>query len=125
MPLTAAFLDTCRTRVVLLAEYAAYNTAGALADGTRAERTARWNRLYLEGSTGVSVANQLRKAIRSTVNAEADKYQTAGSGTVAPLERESAYRTLIGEYCPILTKQPSKAVELAEIKLAQDEELMR
>lgn len=122
MALTDAFLNVCRGVIANLPERSAFITAGTLANDTRAERSARWGRLYGTDATSTSVASRYRKAIRDMVNAEADKYATAGSGTVSPLERESAIRTLVTEFVPAVSKPKSSADELAALDRAISEE---
>jgi len=52
VPIPTTFLDTCRARVLLTAEYAAFVAAGALADtATRADRDAQWGALYAGGDS--------------------------------------------------------------------------
>lgn len=109
MPLTTAFLDVCRGVIDDLAELSSYRSEGALADATRSEKVARWARLFEVDSTGTSEAQRLQNAIRGVVNAEADKYGTAGSGVVNASERESGYRTLVSEYMPAIPKPLTSA----------------
>lgn len=119
MPLTDAFIATCRTAVGSLVELTAFNAAGVLANDTRAERTAQWGRLYqVTDADGTTAAYRLAKAIRDVVNAEADKYQTAGSGTVTATERESAYQTLAAECIPVVPQPPSDQSELSALTTA-------
>lgn len=125
MALTDAFLNVCRAAVDDLNELSAFRTAGALADETRAERRAQWSRLYAADTTGTSAADRLRGAIRATVNGQADTYGAIGSGVVGAMERETAYRTLIGEYVPEVARPTSDANELAALQAAIDEDTLR
>lgn len=109
MPLTDAFLATCRTAVEALPELATFRAAKAVADtATRAARVAAWHSAY-DGVT--SPAYLLRRAIRDTVNAQAD---IAGNKTL--LDRESAYGTLSAQYahqpdCPLTDAQEQAELE--------------
>lgn len=125
MALTDAFLAVCRTKVEALSELTAFRTAGALSDGSRAERFAQWSRLYSPGTDATSPASRLNDAIRNTVNAEADKYGAAGSGVLSAQERAIAVRTMQGEYVPAITKPLSGADELALLNAALDEDTLR
>lgn len=125
MALTDAFLAVCRTKVEALSELTAFRTAGALADGSRAERLAQWGRLYSPGTDATSPASRLSAAIRATVHAEADKYGAAGSGVVSAQERMIATATMQGEYVPAITKPLSGADELALLNAALDEDILR
>lgn len=103
MPLTTAFLNTCRTSIITLPEYTAFNTSYATyASAAKANRPAYWHATY--GDT-TKPAYLLRKAIRDTVTAQA-----ASSGGVSPTEREEAIRTLAAEYVP----QPGKPANFAD-----------
>lgn len=125
MPLTAAFLTTCRAKVDALDELSAFRTAGALANSTRAERMARWGRVHATtDSNGTTVAYRLSKAIRDVVNAEADKYQTAGSGIINSSERESAFATIHGEYVPVIGRPTTTADEIATLTAAINEGIL-
>lgn len=92
MPVPDSFLATCRPLVQALPEYAAYQSArqryGAAADDVRA---ALWRTLYSDAQAGgMSLAHQLRRAIRDIVKAQA-------TSSMSGLDCEAAYRTLSGE----------------------------
>jgi hypothetical protein len=125
MPLSSAFLDTCRTRVEATGEYAAFVAAGALSAGTRGERVAQWGRLYATGVDGTSVASRLRAAVRAVVNAEADKAAAAGDGVVTAGERESATATLVAQAAPAAPRPPSDADEYDAYQRAVKEDILR
>lgn len=122
MPIPTTFLDTCRARVLLTAEYAAFVAAGALADtATRADRDAQWGALYAGGD---SLAHRLRRAIRAMVNAEADKYSAGTAQAITAGERETCYATLAGEYAPAVARPTPAADELsAFLRFAQENQL--
>lgn len=125
MPLTTAFLTTCRAKVDTLDELSAFRTAGALTNDTRSERIARWGRVHATtDSNGTTVGYRLSKAIRDTVNAEADKYQAAGSGVINNNERESAYGTILGEYMPVIDRPTTNADEIAALTTAINNGIM-
>jgi len=55
VPIPTTFLDTCRTRVLALPEYAAFVAAGVIAEpALRPARDAQWGALY--GYWGGSIA---------------------------------------------------------------------
>ena len=111
MALTDAFVQTCRTAINLTPEVTAFRTAAAAAlTGTRTARIAAWYATYSPGVNGLCPALSLRKAIRDTVNAQADI-----SGALGPLDRESAYRTLSAEFVPDYARPPSDADESAAL----------
>lgn len=125
MALTTAFLNVCRAAVERLPELATFRTAGALADETRSERRAQWSRLYAVDTTGTSAAGRLNAAILNTVHAEADKYGATGSGVLGPVDRQTAFSTIVEEYCPTVARPASDANELAALKTAIDEDTLR
>jgi len=109
MALTDSFLATCRAAIALLPELATFRTAKTLAEtGTRAQRTAAWNAAYSDAQAGLSPAYRLRKAVRDTVNAQADT-----AGTLGLLDRESAYQTLVAEVVTTVPPPSSAAAEYA------------
>lgn len=120
MAVTNAFLTTCRNAVGSLAELSAFRTSlASLQSATRAERIRVWHATYSPTSTGQSLAYQLRLAIRNTVNAQADI-----AGTLSPLDRESAYRTMDTEFVPEMARPLSDDQEHAELeKLLREDEL--
>lgn len=123
MPIPTTFLDTCRIRILLTAEYAAFVAAGALAEPiTRASRDAQYGALYARGTDGTSVAGRLRQAIRDVVNAEADKHAAANANKITAAERESSYATLLGEYAPAVARPTPAADELSAFLAAAQED---
>src|SRR5262245_32156839 len=99
MALSDAFLNTCRTRVLALAELTTVRTpvTTLAAADTRADQYSAWNTLYApNGLTSI-----LRRAIRGVVNAEADLQATgSATGAVSTLERQSAVSTLESDFVP-------------------------
>lgn len=119
MALTGAFLTTCRAAVSALPELTAFRAALALAEHTRAGRVAAWNRAFSATTASPSPANCLAKAIRDTINAQAD-----ASGALGPLDRETAYRTLAAEFVPTIERPASDAAEAAALEtLLRQEQL--
>lgn len=112
MALTDSFLVTCRSYIDDLDELATYRAALAnIASAARANRVAAWHAAYSPTLTGQSPAYNLRLAIRGVVNAQADI-----AGTLGPLERESAYSTLSGEYVSTYPKPLDDNQEQAELE---------
>jgi hypothetical protein len=113
MPVTDSFLSTCRTAVNLLPELTTFRAALAtVGAGSSAERRAAWAACFDDNrSTDKSPAYRLRKAIRDTVRAEAD-----AAGTLSPLDRESAYRTISAEFVPDVAKPHEQARESEELQ---------
>jgi|GEM_PF-6134680 len=112
MALTDSFLVTCRGVIDDLDELTTYRDALAnIASASRASRVAAWHAAYSPTTTGQSPAYLLRKAIRDTVNAQADI-----AGTLGPLERESAYSQLAGEYVSTYPKPLDDNQEQAELE---------
>jgi hypothetical protein len=118
MALTTAFLNTCRDAIADLAELTAFRSAlaGALS-GTRSARVSAWSATYAHTSSDPSPAYNLRRAIRDTVNAQAD-----ASGALGLLDRESAYQTLSAEFAPDYPKPPSDAEEAAALEIILSQE---
>lgn len=110
MALTDAFLNTCRTAIASLAELTAFRTAYAtFSSSSRASRLGYWHAVYTPGGTdATSPAHTLRVAIRGVINAQADI-----AGTLSPLDREQAYRTLNAEYVTVVERPPTDAEEQA------------
>ena len=109
MPVTEAFLASCRTQIDADPVLTTYRTAYGLYDAaSQANKGVYWN-LTFSDSSGVSPAMALKQLIRGTVLSLADT-------TLNGLERESAYRTLSGEY--VAQPQPPKdaATEMAELQ---------
>lgn len=120
MPVTASFLDTCRTAIYALPERAAFLASLATASGaSRPARAAAWLRTFGDNQAGGSPAYRLRKAIRDVVQAQADT-----AGTLSPLDRESAYRTLVAEQGTHARQPASDAVENAEFQRLALQELL-
>lgn len=120
MALTASFLATCRTVIATLPELATFRTAKTLAEtGTRAQRTAAWQAAYGDAQSGLSPAYRLRKAVRDTVNAQADS-----NGTLGPLDRETAYQTLVAEVVTVVPPPSSAAAEYAAFQRLVTEDQM-
>lgn len=112
MALTTAFLNTCREAVGQLAELATFRAALQLAQNARrANRIAAWHAAYSPTTAGPSPAYLLRQAIRDTINAQADI-----AGTLGPLDRESAYRTVVAEFVPTYPKPPTDEQEQAALE---------
>lgn len=120
MPVTDAFLATCRAAITSLPELAAFRAAlASVGVGSRDQRAANWVACYDNSQSSTqSPAYQVRKAIRETVRAQAD-----ANGTLSPLDRESAYRTMVLEFVP-QSPQPMSLLreseELQRLKLAND-----
>lgn len=121
MAASDAFLAVVRGMVENLPELTAFRAAGALADETRAERTSRYGRVNAVGSDGLTPITRLGKAIRDTVNGQADVY----SSYVSPADRDSAYTTLVAEYVPTIEKPLSDTQELAALTTAINEGILR
>lgn len=120
MALTAAFLSTCRTAIDSLPELTAYNTAyAAYGAASRSTRRGLWAAVFKDSTSGPSPAYNLRRAIRDTVNAQADS-----NGTLGPLDRESAYRTLVAEYVVTRPQPISDAAEAALYNRLIQEDLL-
>lgn len=118
MALTDSFMATCRAAVLTLSELTTFQTALTNAQAaTRANRIAAWHAAYSDTISGPSPANNLRRAIRDTVNAQADI-----NGTLGLLDRESAYRTLVAEVVPNFAKPLSDAQEAAALETILREE---
>lgn len=113
MPVTDSFLAACRTAVAALPELTAFRAAlTSLGSATRTARAAAWVAAYDDNaSPAKSPAQRLRKAIRETVLAQADAV-----GTLSALDRESAYRTLAGEFVPAYPTPLTAAQEDAELQ---------
>lgn len=112
MALTTAFLNTCRTAVGSLTELTTFRAALRVAQGSRrADRIAAWHAAYSPTTSGPSPAYNLRRAIRDTVNAQADI-----AGTLGQLDRESAVRTVAAEFVPDFARPPSDDQEQAALE---------
>ncbi len=113
MPVTEAFLTTCRTAVAALPELVTFRAAlSNLGSVSRTARTGAWTAAYDDNKTvGGSPASRLAKAIRESVQAAAD-----AAGTLSPMDRESAYRTVVAFYLPVEPKPPTAAQEDAELQ---------
>lgn len=98
MPVTDAFLATCRTAIDALAELAAYRAALVPADSTTAAAMAAWVAVYRTGAPQ-TLHYQLLTAIRAAVLANATAAISTG-------EREQAYRTLSAEYVAPIPAAP-------------------
>lgn len=117
MPVPTTFLDTCRTRVLALAELTAYQTAGALADSaSRADRDAQWGAMHAGGND--SPAHRLRLAVRGVVSAEADVVAASTGTVVTAAERNACYDALVSEYAPARPRPVPAADELAALNQA-------
>ena len=100
------------TSVRGLPELTAFRNALAdIASATRADRLAAWHAAYTPTATGPSLVQQLRKAIRDVINAQADS-----EGTLSPLERESMYRTLVAEFAPSSDRPQTDDEEYATLQ---------
>lgn len=120
MSLTTAFLNTCRTAISSLPELTTFQSAlTAALNGTRSARIAAWHATYTPGTAGLSPALNLRRAIRDTINAQAD-----ASGALGLLDRESAFQTLSAEFVPTYTRPPSDAEEAAGLEKLLREEML-
>lgn len=114
MALTTAFLTTCRAAIALLPELTTFRASLATAtSGNRAARIAAWHATFTPGLGGSSPALALRKAIRDTINAQAD-----ASGALGLLDRECAVSTLSAEYAPHIERPASDAAEAAAYQQA-------
>lgn len=112
MPVTDSFLTTCRTAITALPELTTFRTAlASVGVGTIDARRAAWTACYGENQTGGSPAYRLAKAIRETVLAQAGI-----AGTLSPLDRESAYRTMEAEFVPTAPKPPTRTQEEDELR---------
>ena len=112
MPLTDAYLASCRTTILASAELTAFRAARAVTDSsTRAARRAAWYATYEPAAGGLSPAYNLRKMIRDIVNAQGDI-----TGNITGLDRESAYRTFVSEFAPDLDRPATETQELAARK---------
>lgn len=119
MPVTTAFLNTCRTSIITLPEYTAFNTSHAtFASASRADRARYWQATYGDGNP-TSPAYLLRRAIRDTVTSQATI-----TGGISPAEREESIRTLAAEYAPQSPKPQSHADEAAALQALIVEEYM-
>lgn len=108
MALTDSFLASCRAAINVVPELATFRSALALTVHTGAGRRAAYGRAYGAALSTPSPAMALCVAIRETVNALAD-----AAGTLGPLDREGACRTLTAEYVPQGTRPNSDAEEEA------------
>jgi len=108
MPVTDAFLATCRADIEDTAELAAFRAAVATYNAAdRAGRPAAWQAVYGHGLDHPP-AYKLRKAIRDVVGARAD-------ATVTAAERQTAYGVLVAEYAPDAPRPRPEADEKAEL----------
>lgn len=113
MALTDAFLATCRVAINSLPELTTFRTANTLAatEQSRIGRVAAYGRAYGATTSTPSPAYNLARAIRETVNAQADS-----NGTLGLLDRESAVTTLTAEFVPNVTRPESEDTETAELE---------
>lgn len=117
MPLTAAYLASCRSAISSLPELTTLRTAYALYDAAaRADKARYWNLAFSDAQIGGSPAMALKRAIRETVTALAST-----TGGISDLEREEAYRTMVGEYVP----EPDRPMTNDEEKAALQELLLQ
>lgn len=121
MSVSASFMATCRTKIAASSQYAAYLTAGVLADSTRAELVAQWHRVNTADSQGTSVVFRLRQEIRNIVMAQADIHAAAGSGVISFTDREEAVVSLTTEYAPKTDRPMSQRAGVALLEQAINE----
>lgn len=124
MPLTDGYLSACDTAIQNLAELTAFRTAATLADATQDEYRARWARVYELDTTGSSAASRLTQAIRSVVNAEAEKHQTNGDGIINVTERETAYQDFVATYAATIDRPDNLETEYEAFEEALKQEIM-
>lgn len=106
MAVTEAFLASCRTAIEASPELAAFRTAYAAFDAApRSSKGRYWRAAFDDAQAGLSPAYRVKKLVRETVQALAD-------GTVTAMERETAYRTLAGQYAPSV-REPQSTTEVA------------
>jgi hypothetical protein len=117
MPVAAAFLPSCRARILTTPEHAAFAAAyAAFASASRADRLRYWRAAYDDARDGLSPAYRLRREIRGTVAALAD-------AAVTRAERESAYETLSAEYVPAVRAPLGAARQAAALRTLLDEDM--
>lgn len=110
MAVTEAFLSSCRDAIEASPELAAFRTAYAAFDAApRSSKGRYWRAAYDDAQAGLSPAYRVKKVVRDTVQALAD-------GTVTAMERESAYRTLAGQYVPNVREPQLPAEAAAELQ---------
>lgn len=118
MPITDAFMASCRSAIATSSELTAFRSAlTALAGATRATRPALYQACYGDNQAGLSPAYRLRKYIRDTV-------QALAATTVTPGERETAYQTLTGEFVPASPVPTPADQEQAKLQTLLIEELL-
>lgn len=106
MPISESFLATCRATIDDQAELTTFRTAfGLYESASHANKSQYWHLAFNDAQAGLSPAYALKAVIRGVA-------QTTADSTISPLERESAYRTLVAEYVPDV-KQPMTAPEEA------------
>lgn len=121
MPVTDSFLADCRDDITGLAELAAFRAAlASVGAGSADDRRAAWTACFDDNQgANKSPAHRLRQAVRDTVRARAD-----AAGTLSPLDRESAYRTLVAEFVPAPARPPSRDAEYDETRRELVNELL-
>ena len=118
MPVTDAFLQTCRDDIIDLTELTAFRTAYALYDAaSHANKGLYWALCFSDSQTGLSPAYRLKKGVRDTV-------LSLATASISPTERESAYRTLSAEYVPSVDPPPQAVEESAELQTLLVQELL-
>ena len=120
MALETSFITTCKSAVSASPEYTAFTTAYAgFSTAGRPNRIAAWHAVYTDSTGNGSVVNDLRLAIRRTVNAQADS-----SGALGPLDREEAVRQLNEYFIPDIAAPATDAEENAAFQAALVQELL-
>lgn len=120
MPISDSFLGTCRGLIDDLPELSTFRAALAnITSTSRAARSAAWAGAFGDAQAGLSPAYRLRRAIRDTVNSQADI-----AGNMSGLDRESAYRTMAAEFVPEVPPPPTLAAERDELERLRLEDSM-
>ncbi len=120
MPVTDAFLNTCRTLRTALPELTAFNAAlASYTTASDADKGTYWNLAFRDAQVGLSLANRLKVEIRNIVQA-----QRGSPTTLSDLDCESAYRTLASEVITDVVQPLTDAQEDTALNQLLREQLM-
>jgi hypothetical protein len=115
MPVTDAFLETCRNLVVVRTEYTGFITARNAVEDARGknspDRWRLWDALWQQSDSPAMAA---KGAVREVVNAN---YAAAGRG---PLDRESAVAELCRRMGIVESKRPATQEEESAFRAELD-----